>query len=295
MKYGFISNIRGDWQNLELTLDFLLNKHKVDKIINLGNIIGFNVSGIKKCIEQLRNPKIINLLGEYDLCIINQAFYKKRFRNIHELALEAIGRPYHRAHERSFRACRKVLALDDAHPTAELNFLRSLPQLNCLSGGIIASHGLPGCEDLSRPAETTDKFIQSIHSYFSGNHCKIPKINAFVFASKKPELFLKTKNMPPSHRLRRHIYKHLDVLENSQLKISFKQIEWGYAFSPGGTSAFNLYSECLVMDICRDGNYTLEWFWHKPKRTKLFNELTELYPEDELEILIGKHLDDGSL
>jgi putative phosphoesterase len=70
MKYGIVSDIHGNYEALKSVINDMAQK-KVDKIISLGDVVGYGPQP-HECIKVLRERKAISVLGNHDAGVIGK-------------------------------------------------------------------------------------------------------------------------------------------------------------------------------------------------------------------------------
>jgi len=70
MKYAIISDTHGNFEALKKVLEDI-RKNKVDKIISLGDVVGYGPKP-HECIDALRRKKVVSLMGNHEAGVLGQ-------------------------------------------------------------------------------------------------------------------------------------------------------------------------------------------------------------------------------
>ncbi|OYV02630.1 hypothetical protein CGW93_04555 [candidate division bacterium WOR-3 4484_18] len=68
MKLAILSDIHGNWEAFSAVLEFL-DKEKVDKIIILGDIVGYGADP-NLCVKKAKEVAEVNLIGNHDAAVV---------------------------------------------------------------------------------------------------------------------------------------------------------------------------------------------------------------------------------
>ena len=72
MRYGIISDIHGNYDALEVVLKALDEEDKVDRIVCLGDVVGYGAMP-RECVAALRERDILTVAGNHDFAVIGRA------------------------------------------------------------------------------------------------------------------------------------------------------------------------------------------------------------------------------
>ena len=159
MKYAIISDIHSNKEALQSVLDDI-SKNRVDKIICLGDIVGYGPNP-KECIELLKSlPNVEVILGNHDAAIIE----KTNIADFNDNAKEAI-------------KINKTLITE-----TELEYISSL-KMSYAENGVLFVHGSP--RDPINEYLMTMKKLQENMELFSEKIC-------FVGHTHLPLVYVKT-------------------------------------------------------------------------------------------------------
>lgn len=142
MKLALVSDIHANLEALRATLADI-DTHAVDRIICLGDIVGYNANP-SECIALLRRSDTIFVAGDHDLAASGRITTKT----------------FNSAAARAIAWTRERLSKD------ELRFLAGLPLKARIANRILAAHGAlhPEADCATLPLDSDERRIQSLHA-----------------------------------------------------------------------------------------------------------------------------------
>lgn len=123
MRLGIIADIHSNLEALTMTIDLLASQQKVDKIICLGDIVGYHTNP-GECVDLLQKHNIVSISGNHDRFVAGE--------------IDAIIRPETR-HVIDYT--KSVLS------EKQLDFISSLPEEHFLEDIFLFVHGSPRHKD----------------------------------------------------------------------------------------------------------------------------------------------------
>jgi predicted phosphodiesterase len=123
MKYGIIADIHANLEALTLALDFLENEEKVDGILCLGDVIGYNANP-KECLDVVRKKARAVIQGNHERMVLGASLF-----GVRRETLEATEWTRHQLSEE------------------DIKYIESLPEEMLIDEKVLIVHGSPRDKD----------------------------------------------------------------------------------------------------------------------------------------------------